>query len=146
MAGRPGRRERFTAQQVVDALTQAKGMVTVAARLLGCKADTIHAYVLRYPQVAEAKHQQREAMLDVAELALLKAIQAGEGWAVCFTLKTIGKARGYVERQEITGADGGAIAVEAAPARERLRAKVTELANRRLPAPPREEASGGDAA
>jgi hypothetical protein len=131
-------KQRFTQEQVVSALQQSKGMVTVAARLLRCVPNTVQAYIDRYPAVAEAKRLEREGMLDVAELALLKAIQAGEGWAVCFTLKTIGKSRGYVERQEITGADGGAIAVEAAPARERLRAKVTELATRRLPAPEKE--------
>ena len=37
----------------------------------------------------------------MAELALYKAIQDGEGWAVCFYLKTQGKQRGYIERQEI---------------------------------------------
>ena len=137
---------KYTQAQMLTALEQAKGMTTVAARLLGCAVDTVYAYLERYPALEAAKRQQREGMTDVAELALYKAIQSGEAWAVCFYLKTQGKGRGYVERQEITGADGGAIAVEAAPARERLRAKVTELATRRLPAPPREEASGGDAA
>jgi len=31
---------------------------------------------------------------------------------VTLTLKSLGKNRGYVERQEVTGADGGAIVVE----------------------------------
>jgi hypothetical protein len=33
-------------------------------------------------------------------------VLAKEAWAVCFTLKTIGKGRGYVERNEVTGANG----------------------------------------
>jgi hypothetical protein len=140
-----GAPRKYTQQQMLTALEQSKGMTTVAARLLGCAVDTVYAYLERYPALAAAKAQQREGMTDVAELALYKAIQSGEAWAVCFYLKTQGKARGYVERQEITGADGGAIAVEAAPARERLRAKVTELAARRaLPTPPRDD--DGDAA
>ena len=137
-------RQRYKAEQIVDALGQSKGMVTVAARLLRCDPDTVRNYAKRYPAVEEKIREEREGMTDVAELALYKAIQSGEAWAVCFYLKTQGKGRGYVERQEITGADGGAISVEAAPARERLRAKVTELATRRLPVP--KEASGGDAA
>ena len=36
----------------------------------------------------------------------------GEPWAVAMVLKTIGKHRGYVERQEVTGADGGSITVK----------------------------------
>jgi hypothetical protein len=34
------------------------------------------------------------------------AVRRGEPWAVCFTLKCLGKDRGYVERQERTGAGG----------------------------------------
>jgi hypothetical protein len=36
---------------------------------------------------------------------------AGEPWAVALTLKTLGKQRGYVERQEVTGADAGPVDV-----------------------------------
>jgi hypothetical protein len=36
----------------------------------------------------------------------------GEPWAVAMVLKTIGKSRGYVERQEVTGADGGKVQIE----------------------------------
>ena len=42
-------------------------------------------------------------MVDIAESALLKNVLAGDNCAIIFTLKTIGKSRGYVERQEIVG-------------------------------------------
>ena len=42
----------------------------------------------------------------MAELKLDAAVQAGEPWAIAFLLKTVGRKRGYVQRQEITGADG----------------------------------------
>jgi hypothetical protein len=100
---------KYTQAQMLTALEQSKGMVTVAARLLGCAVDTMYAYLDRYPALAAAKAQQREGMTDVAELALYKAIQSGEAWAVCFYLKTQGKGRGYVERTEHTGPGGGAI-------------------------------------
>lgn len=73
---------KYTQAQMLTALEQAKGMVTVAARLLGCAVDTVYAYLERYPALAAAKAQQREGMTDVAELALYKAIQSGEAWAV----------------------------------------------------------------
>ncbi|MEI8016283.1 MAG: hypothetical protein D4R81_07615 [Nitrospiraceae bacterium] len=40
--------------------------------------------------------------LDEAEAALHKAVMRGEAWAVCFTLKTQGKGRGYTERLEVS--------------------------------------------
>lgn len=94
-------RQRYSPEQVASALTQGKGLVTVAARLLGCVPNTVQAYIDRYPKVAEARAVQREAVTDLAELALYKAIQEGEAWAVCFYLKTQGKDRGYVERQAL---------------------------------------------
>jgi hypothetical protein len=49
------------------------------------------------------------------------------------------------QRIEHSGPDGGAIPVEVGPARERLRAKVTELATRRLPKPEEGEGDAGAA-
>ena len=44
--------------------------------------------------------------LDFAESQLHKQIQDGNTAATIFYLKTKGKRRGYIERQEITGAEG----------------------------------------
>lgn len=93
--------ERYTAAQVIQAIRDTKGMLTVAAKRLGCAPDTVYRYVREYPTVAAVVKEQRESVTDMAELALYKAIQEGEGWAVCFYLKTQGKGRGYIERQEV---------------------------------------------
>ena len=93
--------EKYTAAQVIAAVRETKGMLTIAAKRLGCDPVTIYRYVREYPTVAAAVKEQRESVTDMAELALYKAIQEGEGWAVCFYLKTQGKGRGYIERQEI---------------------------------------------
>lgn len=63
----------------------------------------------RYPTVAQAIKDEREALVDLGELALYKQVQNGEAWAVTLLLKTLGKDRGYVERSEHTGKDGGAV-------------------------------------
>ncbi len=89
--------ERYTAEQVITAIQAARGMVTIAARALGCKPQTVRNYIQRYPTVADALREERERTLDVGELALYKAVQEGQGWAVTFLLKTIGRDRGYVE-------------------------------------------------
>lgn len=96
-------RNRFTAEQMIEALKTTKGMVYLAAQRLGCDPDTVQSYCKRYPTVEAAKVAARGEMIDLAELTLWKAIQNGEGWAVSLCLKTIGKHRGYVERQEVVG-------------------------------------------
>ncbi len=99
--------ERFTAQQVADALRQARGFVSVAARQLGCAAKTVRRYCDTYEVCKQAQVDAREAMIDLAEGKLYQNINDGDNTAIIFFLKTQAKDRGYVERVEQTGADGG---------------------------------------
>jgi len=55
---------------------------------------------------SEAADDVSEILLDFAEAKLYDQIKNGNTTAIIFFLKTRGKKRGYVERQEITGADG----------------------------------------
>lgn len=100
-------RTRYTNAAIIAALHENHGLVSLAARNLGCDRGTIYKRAKKHPTVQQAIDDARDLMTDEAESALYKAIKRGEAWAVCFYLKTQGKARGYVERQEVTGADGG---------------------------------------
>ena len=106
-----GTRQKFTQAQVIDALRETKGMVYLAAKRLGCEAQTIYNYRDRYPAVRAEMEQQDGEVDDAAEMKLYQAIIAGEPWAVQFRLRTKGKGRGYVERveQDIRGKDGGPV-------------------------------------
>ena len=95
------RKEQFTAAQVIEALGKTCGMKGPAARLLGCSRRTLYNYEKRYASVAEAIEEQRELNLDAAEMSLLRAVERGEAWAVCFYLKTQAKHRGYTEKTEV---------------------------------------------
>lgn len=97
--------QQFTEELISLALTEQEGNVTSAARSLGVTRSTLYNYLQRYPSLKTVLRDARESMLDHAESALVKAIKAGEGWAVCFTLKTIGRARGYVEKHEVVVTD-----------------------------------------
>lgn len=101
----PKKREA-TAARIIEALKECNGLLTLAARKAGVTYRTIKRYADEYPTVAEAYKESKETMLDVAEGKLYQAIGKGESWAICFFLKTQGKQRGYVERQEFTGKDG----------------------------------------
>jgi hypothetical protein len=98
--------DKYKQEIVIEAIRRANGMVYVAAQKLGCSPQTIYNYAKRHPAIQTAIEDQRGILLDTAELALLKAITKGEGWAVCFALKTLGKSRGFVEG---VGKDGDPI-------------------------------------
>ncbi len=104
--------EHYTTETIVSALHETNGMVYLAARRLGCKAQTIYNRAKSTKVIQEAIDNSRGEMLDISEQKLRQAIMNGEAWAITFHLKTIGKSRGYVERQEVTGADGGALIVK----------------------------------
>lgn len=93
--------EKYTAEQVIQAVRKNKGILTLAARDLGCTRQTLHNYVNRYTTVADEVSSQREGLLDLAEGKLFEQVNAGNITAIIFTLKTLGKHRGYIERQEL---------------------------------------------
>lgn len=103
--------QHFTPEQVIEALKQSQGLVYLAAKQLGCSAQTIYNYGKRYAKVREALQEAKGERVDRAELALWSQINNGNIAAIIFYLKTQGKDRGYVERQEMSGPDGGAIPV-----------------------------------
>lgn len=104
--------EKYTTAQMIEALREKHGNLSAAARFLGCSRNTISRYIEQYPTVKAVADEERETLIDFAENQLFKQVQDGNITAIIFTLKTIGKSRGYVERQEVTGADGGAVIVK----------------------------------
>ncbi len=104
-----GKYRHYKTAEIVEALKATGGMVYMAARKLGCDPSTIHVRAKTSTEIREAIDNARGDMLDMAEHELKKAVRVGDMTAVIFTLKTIGKHRGYVERVEQTGANGGPV-------------------------------------
>lgn len=113
-------KDKYSAKQMADAIYKSKGMLTIAARQLGCSYNTVRSYIDRYATVKEAYDEASEVTGDEIELTLLnKALgkrddkgnwtQLPDTTALIFLAKTKLKHRGYVERNEVTGADGGAV-------------------------------------
>ena len=65
----------------------------------------MYNWIKKDEELREAKRQAEESMLDMAEGALYSNVQEGREASIFFLLKTKGKDRGYVEREEkrITG-------------------------------------------
>lgn len=92
--------QKFTLNQMLDACRASYGLITPMARLLGCDPQTVRNYIKRYPTLAKAVQEQRDRLVDAAELALIKKVQDGDTQAIFFTLRTLGKERGYYPKQE----------------------------------------------
>jgi len=96
---------RYTTQEIIDALKATNGLVSLAAKRLGCTAQTIYNRAKRVKAVQEAIDEARAEIVDLAELGLRAAVVDREPWALALVVKTLGRDRGYVERiqQESTG-------------------------------------------
>jgi hypothetical protein len=100
---------RTNKEAVRNAIVKSRGLLSFAAQFLGCERATVYSYLEKWPDLKQVVADQREGLIDVAESRLLGNIDRGDTTAIIFFLKTQGRGRGYVERQEITGADGGAV-------------------------------------
>ena len=94
-------KRKYSAEEVIAAVRANKGILTLAAKSLGCTRQTVHNYVNNYATVKDAVDEERDSLIDMAEAKLFDQVRQGNMTAIIFTLKTIGKHRGYVERQEL---------------------------------------------
>ena len=101
-----GSKMAITAEEAIKAITGSQGMIATIAKRLNCSRRHVYRLRDKYVTVAEAIVDEREKMKDFAESKLAEQIGAGNTTAIIFYLKTQGKDRGYVERQEVTGQDG----------------------------------------
>ena len=95
------RREKFTPEQVAEALRETGGLYTRAAEHLKavtggtCSHSTIQRYVDRHRRLHQVLKEIAEANLDAAEGKLLEKIKKGHLGAITFYLRTKGRRRGY---------------------------------------------------
>ena len=110
---------------VLNALELYYGIVTDACGSIGLSRSTYYDWLKADPEFKAAVDEIQNVALDFAESQLFKKMKgitlagkSGEDGepevyeqppsdtAIIFYLKTRGKKRGYIERTELTGADG----------------------------------------
>ena len=90
---------------MVEALTKALGIVKLACESCGISRQTHYNWLKEDPAYKAACDNLPEVVLDFAEHHLHKLISQGNPAATIFYMKTKGKGRRYVERQEIEVAE-----------------------------------------
>ena len=101
-----------TASRIIEAIKESNGLLTLAAKKAGLHYATVWQYTQDFPTVKQAVIEAKEKMLDFTESKLYEKIKEGDNAAIIFYLKTQGKKRGYIERQEVTGEGGKPISYE----------------------------------
>ena len=100
-----------TAARIIKAITESNGLLTLTAKKAGLGYTTVWRYTQDFPSVKQAVVEAKERMLDFAEGKLYEKIRGGDNACIIFYLKTQGKGRGYIERQEFTGVGGSPIKI-----------------------------------
>ena len=93
-------------ESLLKSLEQSLGVVTVACKKADIPRSTYYKWLNEDEVFEKAVREIENVALDFAESQLHKQIADNSTAATIFYLKTKGKKRGYIERQEITGADG----------------------------------------
>jgi transcriptional regulator with PAS, ATPase and Fis domain len=93
----------------IQALYKSRGNISTACTAVGINRTTFYTWQKEDPEFAEAYSNVTEYCIDTVEDKLKEKIEDGDTTAIIFYLKTIGKRRGYIERQELTGKDGEAL-------------------------------------
>jgi len=93
-------------ETLLKSLEQSLGVVTVACTKANIPRSTYYKWLKTDSDFAEEVKDIENVALDFAESQLHHQISENSTAATIFYLKTKGKNRGYVERQEITGAEG----------------------------------------
>ncbi len=88
-------------EAMVKALEQSLGVVTTACKQIGIDRTTHYRWYNEDQEYKQICDDLKNVTLDFAESQLHKQISANSTAATIFYLKTKGKKRGFVERQEI---------------------------------------------
>jgi predicted DNA-binding transcriptional regulator AlpA len=88
-------------KELLSALKKNLGIVSSACDALGVSRTTYYKYYNEDEDFKKQVNDIGEATIDFAESSLFELIRSGNTAATIFFLKTKGKKRGYVEKQQI---------------------------------------------
>ena len=93
----------ITKEAFIIAYKENFGNITISCESAGVSRSSYNVWIKNDPEFARklAEIEPEEIMLDFGEHKLMERIAKGDTLATMFLLKTKGKRRGYIERQEV---------------------------------------------
>lgn len=104
---------QFPKEAFENAIKLSFGVKSAVAAMVGCSRQTVDNAFTRWPELVEQLDTAKAQLVGMAAGALVDDIQdrtsPGHQRAYMYALKTQAKDEGFVERSEVTGADGAAL-------------------------------------
>lgn len=88
-------------KKIKYALIDNKGNISRAAKQLGYDRSTIYSHIQASEELKQVIFDARESAIDAAEETIQTAAANGDISAAKYILGTIGRNRGYVEKQDV---------------------------------------------
>lgn len=101
MATKMTNKSQHIKKALLEALEKSLGVITTACKAVGVNRSTYYDYYNNDEEFRKEVDTLSDVAVDFAESQLHKQINEGSTAATIFYLKTKGKSRGYVERQEV---------------------------------------------
>jgi hypothetical protein len=92
---------QLTKEAFIKAIKNSFGNISVIALRLNCERQTVYNWLHEHPELQALIDSERERIIDLAENKLVGNLKKGKDVTVHFVLRTLGKNRGYTEKQEI---------------------------------------------
>ena len=86
---------------LLQSLTKSKGMISTACKLSNISRSQFYNYFNADADFREQVREIKEIAIDAVEAKLLDKVDEGDTTAIIFYLKTIGRKRGYSEKQTL---------------------------------------------
>ena len=86
---------------MIEALEKTLGIASRACEMVGIARQTHYRWLEEDPEYKANVESVADVALDFAESALHKQIEDGVPASTMFYLKTKGKKRGFIEKQEV---------------------------------------------
>lgn len=104
---------QFPKEAFERAIKLSFGVKSAVASMVGCSRQTVENALERWPELNEQLDAAKARLVGMATGALVDDIQdrtsPGHQRAYMYALKTQAKDEGFVERSEVTGADGAGL-------------------------------------
>lgn len=99
---------KLTKKAFLDAYERSFGNISASCKAVGIVRQTYYNWIKDDSDFQQQllDIEPKERFMDFLENKLVDKINSGDTASLIFALKTKAKPRGYVERQEITGAEG----------------------------------------